>query len=819
MLFDRRGIILIHINQLSKPDLMNKALSAAQLRPRCTADSLPFESTAELEDLPEILGQDRAFKAIEFGINVLHRGFNLYVMGSSGLGKHGLIRKFLNREALTKDTPSDWCYVRNFEQDYKPRALRLPAGQGRAFKKDMKNLLEDLTRSINASFEAAEYQEQVQIIERSFQKKQASLLEKHAEQARLQDIELSQTPSGFLLTPIIEGRNITEEEFNQLPEETKDQIEDKISAFQDELEYLAPEMSRQRREHNIRIKKLNRKVALFASSSLIKDVKRKYKSLPEVVNYLKGLQEDVLHHLEEFTEGEEEENTSNESAHQQSSKNDSLERYQVNLIVDCAGQKGAPVVYLDNPTYQNLVGRIEYESRSNNPGTNFTLIKPGALLQANGGYLVLDAHKILSSPHAWDALKRSLYAKKVKIENLDQVVGGDNSVTLEPEPIPLKIKVILLGNRNSYYLLHEIDPDFPELFKVEADFDEEIWRTEESTLLYARLIASRARKFELKDLHADAVARIIEFSSRLANDSEKLSTRLRTIDDLLIEVQYWAEQADHKLIRKDDVEKAIRAQIDRTSRIQGLIQDDIQRGNLMISTEGEAIGEINGLSVFEVGKYGFGQPSRITASVHLGDGKIINIEREVDLSGSIHDKGVLILSALLASRYTRDTPLSFSASITFEQSYGLIDGDSASVAELCVLISALTELPIQQSMAITGSLNQQGQVQAIGGVNEKIEGFYDICKQRGLTGKQACIIPSVNVKNLSLRQDIVDAIEQGMFNIYPIQHYDEALELLMGLPAGERHIDGSYDRNSINDRVVKRLCEFAKHRKAAQITL
>ncbi|VAW68557.1 ATP-dependent protease La Type II [hydrothermal vent metagenome] len=795
---------------------MNKALTADQLRPRCSADTLPFESTAELEDLPEILGHDRAFQAIEFALNVAHRGFNLYVMGSSGLGKHGLIRKFLNKVAADKDTPSDWCYVRNFDQDYKPRALKLPPGQGRSFKKDMKNLMEDLGKSINASFEASEYQEQVQIIEKSFQKKQANLLEKHTEQAKQQNIDLSHTPSGFILTPIVNGRNITEEEYDSLPEEERDQIEDMIATFQDELEYLAPEMSRQRREHNIKIKKLNRKVALFATSSLIKDGKRKYKSLPEIVNYLKGLQEDVLHHLEEFTEADDEPAT-NEHASQQASKNESLERYQVNLIVDCCNQKGAPVVYLDNPTYQNLVGRIEYETSSGNPGSNFTLIKPGALLQANGGYLVLDAHKILSSPHAWDALKRSLYAKKVKVENLEQVIGGDTSVTLEPEAIPLNIKVIVLGSRDAYYMLHEIDPDFPELFKIEADFEEEVSRTDESTLQYARLIASRARKFKLKDLHASGVARIIEFSSRLADDSEKLSTRLRTIDDLLIETQYWSEQSQSPLLTDTDVQNAINAQINRTSRIQGLIQSDIQRGTLMINTQGEAVGEINGLSVFDVGKYAFGQPSRISATVHQGDGKIINIEREVDLSGSIHDKGVLILSALLASRYTKNTPLSFSASITFEQSYGLIDGDSASVAELCVLISALINLPIHQGLAITGSLNQQGRVQAIGGVNEKIEGFFDVCKQRGLTGKQGCIIPGVNVKNLSLRKDVVDCIEQGKFNIYPIEHYEQALELLMGLPAGKEHIDDSFDKGSINDRVAQRLCQFAENRKNARI--
>ncbi|HEY9051297.1 MAG TPA: Lon protease family protein, partial [Gammaproteobacteria bacterium] len=538
------------------------------------------------------------------------------------------------------------------------------------------------------------------------------------------------------------------------------------------------------------------------------DMKRRYKSLSQVVNFLKGMQEDVLDHLEDFAEPEDD-----DVADTMTASNWAFERYQVNLLVDCSRQSGAPVIYLDNPTYHNLIGRIEYENRNTGPSTNFSLIKAGALLQANGGYIVIDAHKILNAPHAWDALKRALYGKKVKIESLDQVLNTDTSITLEPEPIPLNVKVILLGNRITYYMLYEMDPDFPELFKVEADFDEEITRNEDTIMQYARLIASRARKFNLKPLDASAVARLIEFSSRLVEDSEKLSTRLRTIDDLMIETQYWAEKSNHEFITLQDVQDAINAQVDRTARIQNLIQEDIQRGTLMIDTDDYAIGQVNGLSVFEVGRYSFGQPSRISATVHLGDGKIINIEREVDLSGSIHDKGVLILSALLASRYTKDTPLSFSASITFEQSYGHIDGDSASLAELCALISALTEIPIKQGFAITGSLNQQGHVQAIGGVNEKIEGFFDICAQRGLTGSQGCIIPEINVKNLLLRKDVIDAIEQEKFFVYPVMHFEQALEILTNLPAGKKLADGSYEKDSINERVTRCLSQYAQLRK------
>ena len=796
---------------------MIKPLSIEQLLPQCSSQNLPFNSTADLEDLPDILGQDRALKAIEFAIGVHHRGFNLFVMGPSGFGQHGIIRKYLARIAKEEATPSDWCYVRNFEQDYKPTALKLPAGQGKALKKDMKNLIEDLGKAINAAFEASEYQAQIQSIEKAFGKKQSGLIEKHVDNAHENDINLSQTPTGFLLAPMIDGKVLSEDEYDELPDDEIALIEEKISAFQDELEYLVPEMSRQRREYNIKVNKLNRKVATFASSNLIKDVRRRYKTFPHIVNYLKGVQDDVLEHLDEFTDSEEDESNNNETP--VTNNADALQRYQVNLLVDKSRENGAPVIYLDNPTYHNLMGRIEYESRSTGLNTNFTLIKSGALLNANGGYLILDAHKILTQPHSWEAIKRALYAKKVKIESLDQVVNADTTITLEPEAIPLKLKIILLGDRNTYYLLHEMDPDFPELFKIEADFDEELIRNDDNTLSYARLIASRVRKFELNDMDASAVARVIEFSSRIAQDSEKLSTRLRTIDDLLIEAHYWANKANHEIIVADDVQNAINAQINRTGRIQKLIQKDIQHGTLLIDTDGETVGQINGLSVYEIGKYSFGQPSRISATVHLGNGKIINIEREVDLSGSIHDKGVLILSALLANRYTKDTPLSFSASITFEQSYGHIDGDSASLAELCALISALTNIPLSQSFAITGSLNQQGRVQAIGGVNEKIEGFFDICCQRGLTGKQGCIIPKINVKNLVLRDDIVQALKESRFYIYPVEHYEEALEILTNLSAGEELADGSFEKNSINDRLMKQLCKYAKMRRASNIRI
>ncbi|MCK4708770.1 MAG: Lon protease family protein, partial [Gammaproteobacteria bacterium] len=441
---------------------------------------------------------------------------------------------------------------------------------------------------------------------------------------------------------------------------------------------------------------------------------------------------------------------------------------------------------------------------------DFTLIKSGALQYANGGYLIIDAEKLLTHPFAWDALKRALYAHEVRIESMEQMLSTDTTKTLEPDPIPIDLKIILIGDRQLYYELHQLDPDFAELFKVEADFDEEISHTAENNFLYARLLATRCRKLGLREIEKSAVDKILLYSSRLAGDTEKLSTRLRSITDLLVETDFWANKSEQKYITEENVLSAIKAQTLRTSRIQGLIQEDIRRGTILIDTDGTQIGQVNGLSVFEIGKYGFGQPSCITATVHLGNGQIINIEREVDLSGSIHDKGVLILSALLANRYGRNIPLSFSASIAFEQSYGRIDGDSASVAEYCALISALIDLPINQGYAVTGSLNQQGKIQAIGGVNEKIEGFFEVCRSRGLTGNQGCIIPAINLTNLNLNDEVLEAVENRLFHIFTITHVDEALEILTGMKTGQNISTDEFETNTINDLVKKRLIMMAK---------
>lgn len=782
-----------------------KPLSRQQLDVIQRDYSVEFSSTEELESLNDVLGQERALKALDFAIDVPHQGYNLFVMGPPGLSKHAIINDVLNKMASDRSTPSDWCYTYNFSQDHKPRMLELPAGRGQKFRKNMNNLIAELGKAIPAAFETNEYRERIQSIEREASSQQSELVKKHKQMAREDSILLEETVSGFSLSPIVDDKALSLEEFSQLSPDLQESFNEKTNKLQEELEFIIPKLNQISRDSNDKIKSMNRDVALFATGHLIKDLMGRYGDISSVVRYLESIQQDVLDHLQDFTNTEEEA-PANELL---PVKNTPLERYKVNLLVDNSTLNGAPVIYLDNPTYHNLVGRIEYDSYMGSMITDFTLIKPGALQQANGGYLIIDAEKLLVQPFAWEALKRALYAHVVRIESMEQMLSTDSTKSLEPDPIPIDLKIILIGDRQLYYELHQLDPDFAELFKIEADFDEEINHTTENNLLYARLLATRCRKLSLREIEKDAVSRILQYSSRLAGDRKKLSTKLRTITDLLIETDYWANKSGHACMTPADVSAAIQSQTLRISRLQSLIEEDISQGTILIDTSGGQIGQVNGLSVFDIGKYGFGQPSCITATVHLGNGQIINIEREVDLSGSIHDKGVLILSALLANRYGRNIPLSFSASIAFEQSYGRIDGDSASVAEYCALISALIDVPINQGYAVTGSLNQQGKVQPVGGVNEKIEGFFEICQSRGLSGEQGCIIPAINLKNLILNDRVLAAVEAKLFHIYAINHVDDALEILTSKKTGLINAHGEFETGSINDLVKTRLIKMA----------
>ncbi len=791
-----------------------ESLAGHQLRKICDPSQFSFETTDELEDLDQILGQGRAVEAILFGIGIQREGYNLFALGPSGTGKRTVTRQFLKERAASEPTPSDWCYVNNFEQRHRPRTLRLPPGQGGALREDMEELIEELGAAIPAAFESEDYRTRKQEVEEEFKERQEQAFNEIRKQAKERNIALIRTPAGLAFAPLQESEVISPDEFQKLPEDQRKQFEASISELQERLQETLHQARQWEREARKRVKELDRQVGMFAVGHRLDELREKYAELPDVVAYLDAVQQDVVENVDGFREPEEPPQILGMPLPRSLMGSSLVRRYQVNVLVDHSQSEGAPVVYEDNPTYNNLVGRIEHLAQMGALVTDFNLIKPGALHHANGGYLIMDARQLLLQPYAWDGLKRALRAREVRVESLGQALSMVSTVSLEPEPIPLDVKIVLIGDRLLYFLLCQHDPDFCELFKVEADFSEQMARTPQSNWQYAQLIATLARREELRPFTREAVARVIERSSRLTGDTEKLSVHLLSIADLLREADYWAGVSGNGSVTVADVERTIEAQIHRADRLRERVQERIQRGTIMIDTSGERVGQVNGLSVISLGHFAFGQPSRITARVRLGKGDVLDIEREVELGGPIHSKGVLILSGFLGARYAAERPLSLSASLVFEQSYGGVDGDSASLAELCALLSALAQAPIRQSFAVTGSVNQHGQVQPIGGVNEKIEGFFDICKARGLTGEQAVIIPASNIQHLMLRHDVVEAVEAGQFSIYPVHTVDEGVELLTGIPAGERDEARNFPEGTFNQLVESRLIDLAEKQRA-----
>ncbi len=784
-------------------------LSTEALYQCCEPEMFDFETTEALKELTDIIGQSRAVEALRFGINIDQEGYNIFAVGLTGTGKRSLVRRLFEARANEEAVPDDWCYINNFEQRHKPRALRLPPGKGETFRQDMESLVQEIDTALSSAFESDEYQARRQEIEQAFQERQQEALETIDKQARDQNITLLRTSSGLAFAPVQDGEIVSPEELEKMSEEEQEQLKEKIQTLQEALQASLRQGPRWQREMQEQLRDLNREFATFAIGGLMDELREKYSDLPKVVAYLDDVRQDIIDNVREFLtneDGQEEGGQAQESA--------LLRRYRVNLIIDRREAEAAPVIFEDNPTYQNLIGRVEHISRMGTLITDFNLIKPGALHQANGGYLILEARKLLTEPFAWDGLKRALQAAQIRIESPAQSHGLISTVTLEPEPIPLRAKVALLGEPRLYYLLSALDPEFGQLFKVTADFAERMARDANSQTQYAQLIARLVHKAELRPFDRSAVARVIEHSARLAGDAAKLSTRIREITDLLREADYWAGQAEQPVVRAEDVQQAIQAQIYRSDRPREQIQEAIERDTILIDTSGEKVGQVNGLSVLQLGSFAFGRPNRITARVRLGEGKVVDIEREVELGGPIHSKGVLILSGFLGARYATDQPLSLSASLVFEQSYGGVEGDSASSGELYALLSAIAEVPLKQSLAVTGSVNQHGQVQAIGGVNEKIEGFFDLCRARGLTGEQGVLIPHSNIKHLMLRQDVIDAVAEEQFHIYPVQTVDQGIELLTGLPAGTPDEAGDYPAESLNGRVQARLTQFADRRLA-----
>jgi lon-related putative ATP-dependent protease len=795
-----------------------KALKAEELYRPCELEGLTFETTAEIGEPSGFFGQTRAVEAIQFGAEVDRTGYNLFVLGPPGTGRHSFVREFLEAKALTEPVPSDWCYVNNFADSRRAVALELPAGTGRKLREDIEQLIKEAQRAIPAALESEDYRNRRQAIEEEAQREQEEAFKEVDKHAQEKGLGFIQTSTGFAFVPLIDGQKVELDEYRKLPEEERKRLERETQAVGKELREKLQAIPRKIRKLLRKIQKLDEEVILFSVSSLIEEVIEDYEPLPQVVEHLRLLENDIVANIHLFrqpseTQGLVERVLSQQMGSMETPDSPGLRRYAVNVFVDHSESRGAPVVFEEYPAYQQLIGRIEHIAKMGTLVTDFNLLEAGALHRANGGYLVVDARKVLLQPFAWEALKRALKLSEIRIRSLGHLYSLVDTVSLEPQAIPLRAKVVLVGDRLTYYLLQALDPEFPDLFKVAADFDDQMDRSPENVKLMACFLAGLGKDNGLLPLDRTGVARIVEESSRIAGDSLRLSTQMRKVVDLVREADFWSRKAGKEVATGLEVQRAIDARTRRASRVRDRIREEILRGTILVDTSGMKIGQTNGLAVLQIGDYSFARPHRISARVSLGSGEVVDIEREVELGGPIHSKGVLILSNFLASNYVNDRPLSLSASLVFEQSYGSVEGDSASAAELSALLSALSDLPIAQSLAVTGSVNQYGEVQAIGGVNEKIEGFFDICEARGLRGDQGVLIPSANVQHLMLRADVIEAVKAGQFNIYPVEDIDQCMELLTGARAGERDESGEFPEGTVNRKLCDRLIDLADKRR------
>ena len=799
-------------------------LKSNQLYTKCDPKKFKFSSTAELEERLSALGQDRALSAVEIGINIQSKGYNLFCLGPEGTGKTSLVKRVLVEEAKKRPTPDDWAYVYNFDEPYKPQAVNFPAGTAAEFAKDIDKLIETLSVSIPAILESDEYKAGQSIIHEKFKQHKEEYIKILQKKAKGKSVSLLHMPVGLVVAPVKNGEVLSPEAFDELPESEKKQLLEDLNQMQEEIENTAQDLpqweDKQRKETN----DLREKFLKIAVKNPIDELHAKYKGHKQANDFLKKIQKHIITNIDEFMPssenncggGEGDDALSALFSRMKQPEEDKYAKFKVNVIVKNEPDSGAPIIHLDHPTQGNLVGRVERIQQYGALLTDFSLIKSGALHQANGGFLLIDARKLLLQPYAWDSLKRALASKTVKIEAPSEETTF-TTISLDPEPIPLQVKVILTGDEELYEVLSERDPDFSDFFKVEADFGVLMDRTPENEVEYAKLIGSLSKKKKLRSLNKQAVAKVIEYSSRLAEDSEKLTAHIASIGDLLREADYLARKSKANQIGKNHIEQAIDAQIYRSDRIKQAMLEQIDKGTILMDVEGSRVGQINGLVVYNFSRTSFGKPARITTQVRIGEGEFINIEREVEMSGPIHTKGVLILSSLLANRFAKDRPLSLSASIVFEQSYGGVDGDSASSTEYYCMLSAIANLPIKQNIAVTGSINQFGEVQPIGGVNEKIEGFFDVCRHRGLTGDQGVIIPRTNVKDLMLREDVLNAVDEGKFHIYAVDNVDDGIEILTGIKAGKPDKHRNYPKGTVNYAVrqgleyfYKRYVKFAK---------
>lgn len=784
-------------------------LSTAELTYRCDPRKLPFQTTAEVPPLEGMIGQERAIKAMEFGLRIKRTGYNIFITGYTGTGRSSYALTAVQQIAAQEPRPDDWIYVYNFNNPSEPLALNLPAGEGAIFCRRVEELLDDLKQAIPKAFDTEDYERQKAALVKEFQQLRSERLEELNQAAMEQGFALKRTSAGFVTVPLLNGEQLSEEEYAKLEQPVKEELEKRSTAVQLKAMEIMRRIQSAERELKEKLKELDQRIAIAATGHLFNEILEKYSAFPKVQRYLKALQEDVLSNLSEFRTDEEEQPFPLAWLQRQGREQAEL-RYKVNLFVDHRETKGAPVVYETNPSYYNLMGRMEYENRLGAVVTDFTMIKAGALHRANGGYLILQANDVLSGLQSWEALKRTLKTKEIRIENLGEQFAMVTVSTLRPQPIPLQLKVIMIGSPLLYQLLYSYDEDFRKLFKVKVDFDVEMDLNDDNLSKMAGFIAYHCKRDRLRHFDREAVAKTIEYSARLAENQDKLSTRFNEIVELLYEADAWAGIEGEEVVRGDHVKKALAEKMERSNRYEQKILEAIEKGQLLLDFEGAKVGQVNALSVIDLGNYQFGRPSRVTCTVSPGRRGIINIERESKLSGKIHDKGVLILGGYLTRCYGSKVPLNLSASLCFEQSYSSVEGDSASAAELFALLSSISGIPLKQNFAVTGSINQNGEIQPVGGINSKIEGFYAACKIKGLTGDQGVIIPRANMKNLVLNEEVLEAVANGRFHIYAISSVDEGMELLTGMKAGSEQEDGSFPPGTINEAIISRLRGFGK---------
>ena len=783
-------------------------LSYQELKVTCNPENFTFTDTSELEGITTGIGQERGIKALEFGINVDIKGYNLYLEGPSGVGKTMYAKNYLDKISKKKKVPNDWCYIYNFANPNEPVAVSFPAGQGKEFKETMDTFIKDIRSDIKSTFNNDDFEKEKTLIRQDFEEKRASLLDKLNQESEKHGFQVKSAQNGIYMMPIIDGKTIEEEEFDKLDEEVKKQFEEKSSIVQEQIMQVIGQIKEMERASDKRLEEWQANIALLTVNSHINYIKNKYKRNKKVNQFLNDVKQDILKNISIFTSSEEEKQPTGNGPRPEPPK--PWLNYRVNLFVDNSSLEGAPVIMDSNYSYQNIFGKLEYENYYGSLKTDYTMLKPGLLQMANGGYIIFQAKDLLANGICYEALKKALRIKELSIENTADQRSAMVMISLKPEPIPLDVKVIMVGNDTIYQSLLAMDSDFRKLFKVKVEFAEDAPITQENMDKLARFVHGFCEQEELPHLDKGAVAKIVEYSSKLSGEQDKLSTRFTEIAQVVGEAATWAQMDKKKLVTAEYIDMALKERIERVKKYDSKYMEMIKENTLLIDTSGSQVGQINGLTVMTIGDYTFGKPVKITANTYMGKTGVVNIEREFELSGSSHSKGVLILSGYLGEMFAQDIPLSLTASICFEQLYNGVDGDSASSTELYAILSSLSGIPIHQSIAVTGSVNQKGEIQPIGGVNDKIEGFFQVCKMRGLDGSHGVMIPKQNIKNLSLSEEIVDAVKKQKFHIYAISTIEEGIEILTDVPAGKKDANGRFPAGSINYLAHEKLKKYAE---------